>query len=504
MGEHMRHGWVVGSVVILAMLFRFTGVHQANDVFIDEITYADLAGQIAQGTVPSILGNPFFLHPPGSYILNSWVINMFGLEGHPMDLALQLRWVNAVLGAVTVGVCCLLVRRLVGVLPAAAAGIIMASDPFILRMDGRLMMETPAGLAVVSGWLLVIVLLNRKWRRPRLWLELGAGLVFGLAIVIKDMTVVFTLVPLLAGAFWRNTIPPLTALRMMGSASLPYVAYMGWVAANGLLPQWFDQKSVGVLRILGAVQMTGFNAVPSADLAGRLIEMTGRFGTSYLLLGLSILSGAVAATSKVATRRTIGLFSLFTGFMGIYSVFFGAAEEQFGYCVVLAALVSTPIAVEMLMRWRPRLRRAFVIATVAVVIVGLALGVQARTVTDDGLVRAREWMVNNIPASAIVGLTSVTGEFALLPRDHWEVLPSLLSLRDKDAQYVLTQGRQLSQGYGFAAPELLAWLAGNAEPVFTFTGPTNGETVVWKLDREKLEDAVEAGRTLPPVSGGYR
>ncbi|MEV7604025.1 hypothetical protein AB0N65_01115 [Paenarthrobacter sp. NPDC089322] len=224
----------------------------------------------------------------------------------------------------------------------------------------------------------------------------------------------------------------------------------------------------------------------------------------HLLLGLSILSGVVISTSPLAPRRAIGLFSVLTGLMGVYSVFFGAAEEQFGYCVVLAALISTPVAAVMLVAWRPRIRWAVAAAAAIMVLLSLALGIQARSLVDDGLVRARDWMIAELHASSKVGLTSVTGEFALLPHAGWEVLPSLLSLRDQDAQYVLTQGRQLSEGYGFSAPELLDWLQDNARPVFTFTGPTNGDTVVWQLDREKLDAAVNGGLTLPPVSGGYR
>lgn len=484
-------------------MFRVFGLQRANDVFIDEVTYADLARQMADGHLPSTSGQPFFLHPPGTYALNGFVIRVLGLHGDPMDLALQLRWVNAFLGVLTVMVCFQLVRRLVGVQTAALAAVVLASDPFVLRMDGRLMMETPAGLTVFLGWLLVLRLLDRERGRTRLWLEISAGLVFGTAIVMKDMTAAFTVVPLLAAVLWRRTVTLRTAGRILACSLIPYVVYLSVVAATGLLGEFVEQKSVGVLRMFGAVQMTGFNSVPGVDLTSRLIDLAGRFGTSYVLLGLSIVGGGVAATSPLANRRIIGLFSLFTGFVGVYSVFFGAAEEQFGYCVVLAALVSVPVAAGMLMTWLPRLRPMVAVGAALMVILSLVLGIQARSVVDDGLVRARDWMNAGLPQSSKVGLTSVTGEFALLPHEGWEVLPSLRSLQDGGADYVLTQGRQLSEGYGYASPEFLDWLEGNAQPVFSFTGPTSGDTVVWKLDRTKLDAALAGGLTLPPVTGGY-
>jgi hypothetical protein len=181
----------------------------------------------------------------------------------------------------------------------------------------------------------------------------------------------------------------------------------------------------------------------------------------------------------------------------------GAAEEQFGYYVVLAALMATPVALLELVARRSWLRRPIVALVVLFVLAGAVLGVQARTATDDGLVEARAYL-QALPAGSRVGLTSVTGEFALLPHDDWWIWPSLTSLAGNDAQYVLTQSQPLSQGYGYAAPQLLDWLAANATPVFTVTGPTSGHTVVWQLDQAKLDAAVAAGTTIPPVTGDYQ
>ena len=82
---------------------------------------------------------------------------MFGLNGDAVDLVLQLRWVNAALGAVTVVVCFLLVRRLAGMLPATIAALVLATDPFVLRLDAhqvRTLMDcllACAGLVLLWG-----------------------------------------------------------------------------------------------------------------------------------------------------------------------------------------------------------------------------------------------------------------------------------------------------------------------------------------------------------------
>ena len=487
---------------LVAFALRALGLRTANDVFIDEVTYATFADQIAHGQLPNTGGEPFFLHPPLSFVLNALVERVFGFTGDAMDLALQLRWTNAALGAVTVVVAYFLVRRLAGAGPALVAGLVLVTDPFVLRQDGRTMIETPAGLAVLVGWLLVLRALDREPGPTRTRRELLAGLVFGIALVTKDMTAAFTLLPLVAAGLWKRTLP----WRSIGSAlvavPLPYLVWLGVVSANGLLGDFAGQKAVGVLRMAGVIQETGFNATPDASLASRLVDMVGRFGTSYLLLGVCAAAGAYVLFSARPTRRLVGLLALCAGLLGVYCVVAGAAEEQFGYYVVLAAVLATPVALLELVARLPWLRRPAVVLVVLFVVAGAVLGVQARTTTDDGLVRARAFM-DALPVGSTVGLTSVTGEFALLPHDGWAVQPSLASLAHGGAQYVLTQSQPLSQGYGYAAPRLLGWLAAHATPVFTATGPTSGHTVVWRLDRAALDAAVASGETLPPITGGY-
>jgi Dolichyl-phosphate-mannose-protein mannosyltransferase len=487
---------------LLALQVRAIGLGRANDLFIDEITYANLANTVASGQLPNQDGVPFFLHPIGSFLLNGLVIRLFGLHGDAMDLVFDLRWMNAVLGAVTVVLAVLIVRRLAGFIPAAVAGVVLAFDPFVLRMDGRLMIETPATLAVLAGWTLLLTALDREPGPARTRYELGAGAVFGVALLMKDMTAVSTVLPLVLAGLWRRTVSWWTVRRTLALVPVPYLVYLAVVAFSGLLPDWWTEKVGGVLRMVGVNQETGFNAAPGADLVGRLIEMLTRFGTSYVLLGLGLFAGLAAAFSAVPTRRLVGLVAVTTGALGIYSVVGGAAEEQFGYYVVVTSVLAMSAVWPDLADRRPAWRRPVAAAVLVFSVVTAGLGVSARTATDDGFQQARAYL-DTLPAGSRVGLTDVTGEFALLPHDDWGVWPSLSSLQTNDAQYVLTRSHQLSNGYGYAAPELLDWLAAHATPVFTATGPTNGDTVVWRLTPGALDAAAAAGVTLRPVEGGY-
>ena len=496
-------GVVLGLLLgLVALEVRGIGLGRANDLFIDEVTYAHLADTVASGQLPNQDGVPFFLHPIGSFVLNGLVIRLFGLHGDAMDLVFDLRWVNALLGAVTVVLAVIVVRRLAGPIPAAVAGLVLAFDPFVLRMDGRLMIETPAMLAVLAGWTLMLAALDRAPGPARTRYELGAGVAFGVALVTKDMAAIATVLPLVLAGLWRRTVPWWSVRRTLTVVPVPYLAYLAVVALSGLLPDWWAEKVGGVLRMVGVNQETGFNAAPGADLTARLIEMLTRFGTSYVLLGLGLFAGLAAAFSAVPTRRVVGLAATTTGALGVYSVVGGAAEEQFGYYVVVTSVLALGAVWPDLADRRRAWRRPVAAMVLVFSVVTVGLGVSARSAADDGFRQARAYL-DTLPAGSRVGLTDVTGEFALLPHDDWGVWPSLTSLETNGAQYVLTRSHQLSNGYGYAAPELLDWLAAHATPVFTAAGSTNGDTVVWRLNPGALDAAVLAGVALPPVEGGY-
>ena len=490
---------MVAGCGLLAFAVRATGLRRANDLFVDELTYASFADQVAHGQLPRTDWVPFFLHPPASMVLNGLVIKIFGLSGSAMGLVYDLRWVNATLGSCMVVLAFLILRQLVS-LPIALGGtLVLALDPFVLRNDSRVMIETPATLLLMAGW---CVLLAGSFGRPlrRGWLvEVAAGLLLGTALVTKDMTAVPGLATLVVAVLFRRTVQWDTAVRVIVPALIPYTVYLLAVNEAGQFPAWWAAKTFGIRRMVGLEQTTGFNATPEVHLATRLIAELPRFGTSYLLLALCLPAGVVALTSGSARRRFIGIIAVCTGCLGAYAVAGGAAEEQFGYYVLVTSVLALAVTVaELVERW-PGTRAAVAATCAAFIAITAFLGASARFVVDDGYPQARAWMSAHLPPTASIGVTGVTAEFAF-PKYH--VSPSLLELRDNNDRYALTASQPLSQGYGYAAPALLDWLSQHARPVFTTNCPTNGAIVLWELDRPALIAAVDSGTLIPAVSRG--
>lgn len=492
---------LTAAIGLVALLLRVIGLHRANDLFVDELLYAEIGNSVASGNLPTFDENPFFLHPIGSFLLDAAFIKVFGLGSLPiMDLVYGLRWLTAVLGAVTVVLAFRLLRKVVPLPIALGGAAVLAFDPFVLRSDSRVMLETPATMWTLGAWLLLFGVLtspgSEASRRVR---EVGVGVVFGLALVTKDMTVFQILVPLVLAILWRRTLSAAQVGRISLGAVLPYAVFIAVVTLNGRLGDFAFQKFSGVRRMLGIDQISGFHAT-NVSLLDRLIAELSRFGTSYVLLGLCLFAGLGTVFAKATGRRLMGLVGVSTGLFGVYAASAGALEEQFGYYTVVVSVIVSATAIAELSDRRPALRRPLGVAASVFIVATLVLGVSARLTVDDGFPQVRAWMDTSLPAGARVAMTGPVAQLAFLPRPGWGDWPTLTEMRDNGAQYVLTSQRPLQQGYGDAAPEILTWLEQNATPVFVAHGPTNGDTVVWQLRPGSLDAAVAAGQDVAAVS----
>ncbi|SER62736.1 ArnT family glycosyltransferase [Actinokineospora terrae] len=483
------------AVVSLALLLRLWGLTTANELFIDEVTYSRLALSVSRGEWPNLAGEAFYLHPPLTFWLNGTITGLFGLSPDPTALVFQLRWVNALLGAVVVALAYVLLLRTTRPAIAVVGAVVLAADPFVLRNDSRVMLETPAFALILAGWLCLLVGLEK-----RRWLVYVGGLLLGLAVLAKDVSAIPALLPVILAMVWKKTLPRATALEVLGTTLVPYLGYAIALAFAGRLPDWWSHKIGGLRRMAGLDQISGFNSPTAPSLLETLLGQLGRFGTSYLLLGLAVPAGVLALRSARADRRLVGLVASVMGLLGLFSLAFGTLEEQMGYFVVVPGVLALGIvAVELPVRLRPVL----VTAGAALVVTGLAFATHARGVTDNGYQQARAYLDTQVPPGSRVGLTTPTAQFALhsgegrnLRVGTWTSLGALHRFR---ADYVLTQSRPLGLGYGYASPDLLPWLAAHAEPVFRTTGPSGGNTVVWRLDPTALERAVRSGQLIPEV-----
>ena len=386
----------------MALTARSVGLTRANDLFIDELTYADLASMLAGGRLPALFGEPFFLHPPGGLLLDAATIRLLELRGTPMDLVFHLRWVHAGLGVVLVLLGYLVVRCVTTRTVATIAGLVLALDPFLLRNDTRVMLETPMTTFLLGGMLGLFVALGQPPGRVRNLLEVCSGLLLGCAVFTKDMSAMPIAVMLVLSCVMRRGHAPSTVLRVASAVPLPYVVYLVVVAQAGLLPAWWEAKTFGLRRMIGAEQVTGFNMPGAPSLVSRLVVQVSRFGTSYVLIAGCLVLGIIAVRSADPARRLVGFLAVGAGVLGGYAAAAGTLEEQFGYVVLVSSLLAGAVAARELLDGG-RLRRAIPTVTVVFLAATTVLGVLERSATDDSFRRVRAWMSAELPPDARVG-----------------------------------------------------------------------------------------------------
>ncbi|MFP3580782.1 hypothetical protein SB659_14500 [Arthrobacter sp. SIMBA_036] len=489
------------AVVAGAFGVRALGLQQGFELWVDELLYVQLGESVSTGRFPTLPDGPFFLHPPGYFLLEAAAIKLFNISGPIIDVTLHLRWLNAALGAVTVGLGFLLVRKLASTTAAWLTAALLAFEPFVLRNNSHAFLETSAMLPALIGLLLLVDRRAQKSRRSFLRIA-AAGLLLGISVLCKDFFFICSVAPVLVATVWKKTIPWRQGLAVVGFGLVPYAVYLLVVTANGYFPSWVWAKSNGVLRMSGAVKTSGFTAEGSPSLVSRLIEQGSSFGTSYVLLGLCPLVGLLLCFSHYAGRRLIGLAGLGLGAAGAYSAVFGTFEEQYGYGVMVAGAICSVLVVVELRERRPKARRPLAVLSVCYVVVTVVLGLRTELAVDDGFVRANGWIQAELPPDARISVTNSTAQFAYRADPRFGIWPSAPLMKQNGVSYILTQSKPTSQGYGYANPTMLVWLKTHGTPMITTSGPTNGETTVWYVDPADLEAAAAANIGVPSKDYG--
>ncbi len=513
--------WFVGRpvyqfclVALLAFGVRAFGLTRSFELWVDEILYARLGESVSLGQVPNLPDGPFFLHPPGFFIIEGLTIRLFDITGDDMHFVHEMRWLNASIGAISVGLVFLVAARVANPTMAAFAAIVLAFEPFVLRNNSRVFLETPAVTVILAGFLLLVTVWDRydrleqigpldaRTRRRQTALLVAAGLLLGYGILTKDMFGVYTVVPLWAGMLWKRTVRRREVVVVTAAMATPYVVYLLFLVITGYIGDWYRAKASGVMRMLGTVQDTGFNAPGAPSLVSRLIDQVGQFGTSYLLLAMCPVAGVLASFSTRRDRRFLGLTTLFMGLFAMYSALFGTFEENFGYGVMIAGVLGVSIVAAELHERRPSWRRRLAMVGVTLTVLSVALGVRAETTVDNGFEQVYAWVYANLPQGAKVSVTNGTAELIFAGDERFGVWATAPKMESVGARYILTQSLPTSQGYGYLDPAMLTWLQSTAHPLISIAGPTNGETTVWYVDADALRQAADAGlgASFTPIS----
>lgn len=486
------------GLLALALACRLVNVRGAYEVFVDEVTYATIGRNLAAGDGVTLYGDPFFLHPPALFGLEAAALGVFGTPGSTLELVLDLRVLTAVAGTIGCLLLALFVSRVTDRATGLLAGVLLALDPFVIRFDGRVLLEAPAMMFATGGMLCVLALVRRApagaepWTRRPWRLELAAGVLFGLAVLTKDTYAFVTVLP--AALLFVACGPALrrTLARVVATAAACYGAYLLAVVASGNADGFVDAKLSGVQRLLGLQQITGFNQAGSVGFVDRLVANVGLYVVTYTLIGLGLL--ALVVTLATLRRRRIrpaadpaayvcAAWALAATAHLTYAGLIGTFEEQMFYMLVSAGAPLLFLTGRRVVAGAsPRAGVAVAAVLAAAIVINGVVTTTIHAGRDDSYARLVAWSQRGLPADATVALTEDTAQF-VLERGRLGQWRSLRSARQQGVDYLVLSTNLVEQGYSDIEPALLAAVRARGRLVFDNRSRTAGRLQVFDTRR---------------------
>ncbi|SDI78961.1 Dolichyl-phosphate-mannose-protein mannosyltransferase [Frankineae bacterium MT45] len=497
-GSRAPLSWAA-PIFLVALVLRLLHLKSAYNLFIDEVTYSDIATNVASGHGVTSYGAPFDLHPPLVFLTLGGVIRLFGVHGTPTNAILALRPVSVVFGSLTVVICFLLARRLTSsrLLPLAVAAVI-AFDPFQISFDSRVMLEAEAQFFVALTVLLLACRHQATTPRSSQWFTLLAGVSSGAAFCSKETFGLVLAATLLLATFTRAAGPRRVPAAVLGIGAAIYaVSTLAIWLTTGFTP-WWSAHTSGLSRLVGTKQTTGFNAATThVSLTDRLFANLGDLGGTYLLL----LCGGVAAllllwrlrlwerrapvTTGDSARSLICVWAVAACGYLTYAMAIGSLEEQMYYitlvpCVLsLAAVVHRPGGSSRLTR---RARILWVSALAALLLFDAAAWTRIHSSDNNLYAQFFQWEPSHVAAGSRVSVTEYSAQFLLkdVVIGRWSTIEAL---KQNQADFILLNTELVRQGYGEGSPAFLKYLQENADPVFTAHSRSDGDLILFDVRR---------------------
>jgi hypothetical protein len=269
-----------------------------------------------------------------------------------------------------------------------------------------------------------------------------------------------------------------------------YGVYLGATWHAGQLGLLLDQQSVGFLRLIGRLQLTGFNR-PGAPsfLATAVADLPG-LGPSYALMGVGVLAigGLLAWPSPQAWARdrVLGMWCAGGSALVVFAVLFhGTLEEQMFYYLLLPSVVATaamaPRAARYLARRSgPKLAWVPVAVILVLMTAGGAAWYHVHSSPDNGYQRTTQWLAVHVAKGTTVSVTDELNQFLIRNYNtgRWVTGPELIQ---HHVRYVVISSKEVGQGYAFATTRFAEWLADHGHLVYQFVEQSYGRIAVYSL-----------------------
>lgn len=491
---------VAAAIGGLTLIVRLVLDIHSFDLFEDEVIYVDIGRSVVSGGWPRFYGTAFFLHGPGFFYLEAGWTRVLGNPTGLMAWVNEMRVLNGLLAGATAVILVLLVTRASSIRTGVAAGLLFSLDPFCIRQNDRVLLETATILWVMLGYLVFTSLIVRPPSR-RDWLRaVSAGLLFSCAVLTKDEGALLTILPLLVAAVLRWGPRRTLTLFTLGTIAAVYAVYITVVVADGYIAGLWAAKTSGIQRMLGVVQDSGFHSSGGGSLSTRLIVEVGYFGTTYAILALALpMVVVLLRRGRNQLHRILALLYFAAGVTLAYALALGTLEEQELYLLLVPSLVTITVGTTLLRddgRSRskpgPKSRRGTLGSVLIIGATTLALTVNVVTCVqwvqqpDDAVTRLLQYITTNVPAGTAIAdpLATPAGsgdvvQYALGHSYHFGQWLTPAAQSRVHVRYVLVMWGLINKGYSDVSSSEAQYAVGHDRQVFSASGRSDGQITLY-------------------------
>lgn len=513
----------------------------APDIFTDEILYTRVGTRIAgEGALVWDNGDPFMVHPPLYFLVEGAYLSLTGNPRSqvfdPGNIYIDVyhaRLLNAFLAGLTAIVLFLIGKRLRGTWPGLLMVALFIIDPFGVRVNRRAMMETLSELITFAGMgFFAINLMNNV---PKYSWSIWAGLLLGAGMLSKEVTVISLMVVAFFGVweffrsifFFSNTgegrfMTCVHALLALTTAILTYAIYPLWVISEGQWSSFWAEKFLGVQRLLGLVQLTGWNR-PGVSLSQFLLARLTDYGSSYILLALG-----AAATLWILINHSHAPQGRFIASWGIllypffaFTALAGSGNDQLFYYLLVPAIffigyaLSLPAVFTRFYRYLDKLR----LATAALILLFMIpydayqWVVTFGTGQDNAYYQLAQYVQNNLPAGVPINASGDAIKFGYFFPDH--PITTVSTPQQALAQgvhYYALAPKDVQSHYGNITPQMEALIKNSGTLLDHLYGNSYGDIYLYKINfqggkTKALAEISGAGpgnwRTILPAESNF-
>ncbi|MGH3185841.1 MAG: polysaccharide biosynthesis C-terminal domain-containing protein [Streptosporangiaceae bacterium] len=486
------------SVAAFAMLYNIFG---SPDVLYDEAGYTSAAQKVALHWQLTLDNEPLFVHPPLMFLLQAGWLRLIGEASAALPSVIDAaRLLSASAGVADI----LLIASLVYLLCSSASprqrrlvtgvtAVLASLDPVLVRYDRQDVIE-PFALCVS------LLTLHAAWRlrdRGTLAYVAVTGLLGGLALLTNEITVFLIIVPPIFALLERNRSHFRRCAAAFGVAIAFLLLFPLWAVELGLGGSFLNIQDFDLRRLVGLVQITGFN-VPGVSLLGALENSVAQYSSSYI-----VLAAGFCALVWCWSRRNTQSGNFLTAWLtasygvGVYIATVGTLNEQFFVYILPAAIVGTVLFGDAIIARRARLgangrtRRPRAKTFRPSVAIGSAccaglIGLSAVSWvtnyagTSDGVLLVTKYIKARLPACAAVNASGDVEKYLYLaPKNnfaYFSVGPAALA--DGVHYFILSPNDAIEQ-YGDMSPTLESWIRANGRRVITFPSQVYKTVQLW-------------------------